>query len=151
MKAFQHILVPIDFSEPSREALRYAVAIGEKFDSKITLLHVVQDIALMLPDAIPPSPLPIPTLEQMSEAAKRQCADLIRSENLSARGIRTEVRIGSPYNEILAFAREDATGLIVMSTHGRSGLSHLFMGSVAERVVRHAPCPVLTVREEKKK
>jgi nucleotide-binding universal stress UspA family protein len=142
----QRILVPTDFSKHSENALKYAAAFAEKFGSELSLLHVVQDLALFIPEAVtaaPPVSLPI---DQLTAAVQEALDRVVEQNQLRRFRVRTEVREGNPFYEIVRFARENDIDLIVMGTHGHSGLIHVLLGSVAERVVRKSPCPVLTVR-----
>ena len=138
------ILVPVDFSQCSQKALQYAIPFARQFDATLTLFNVV------------PGYLPVPEMgvvdvslmeTQMHQAAERELAAL--KQRHLADGIATEciVRIGNPYQEIVVAAKEMNMDLIILSTHGRTGLKYVFMGSTAEHVVRYAPCPVLVVRE----
>src|SRR6266852_1488967 len=140
------ILVPTDFSKFSKIAVNYAVALAEKFGAELYLLHVVQDLALFIPDAVavaPPLAMPV---DQFSIAARTALDRLVRENHLERFKVHCDVREGTPFYEIIRFARETAIDLIVMGTHGHSGLVHVLLGSVTEKVVRKAPCPVLTVR-----
>jgi nucleotide-binding universal stress UspA family protein len=140
------ILVPTDFSKHSANALTYAVAFAEKFGAELHLLHVVQDLALFIPDAVtamPPVALPV---DQITLAAREALDRVIHEQQLERFSVYPEVREGTPFAEIVRFAREKDIDLIVMGTHGHTGLAHMLVGSVTERVVRKAPCPVLTVR-----
>jgi nucleotide-binding universal stress UspA family protein len=133
------ILVPVDFSECSNKALQYAIPIAKQFGAKITLMH-----ALLYP---------FESAEMaMAEAAGIQAAreELNRLSQKIGDGITTRaiLRVGKAPGEIVEAAKETGADLIVISTHGRSGLAHVLLGSTAERVVRHAPCPVLVVREK---
>ena len=94
-------------------------------------------------NVIPPV---MPPVEQMTEAVKKALERVIKEEKLQKFNVTAEVREGTPFYEIIQFAKENDIDLIVMGTHGHTGLAHLLMGSVAEKVVRKAPCPVLTVR-----
>jgi nucleotide-binding universal stress UspA family protein len=140
------ILVPTDFSKHSENALAYAAAFAEKFDADLYLLHVVQDLALFVPEAITNAPPLTPPLEQLTVAVREAMDRLIEGHQLRGFTVHAEVREGSPFYEIIRFAREQDVDLIIMGTHGRAGLVHVLLGSVAEKVVRKAPCPVLTVR-----
>lgn len=140
------ILVPTDFSKSSDNALTYAVAFAEKFGAKILLLHVVQDLALFIPEAVLPAPPLVPPVEQFLTAAKEALDRAIRRLNRPGVTIQPEVAEGVTYEEVLRVARERDVDLIVMGTHGHTGLAHVLLGSIAEKVVRRAPCPVLTVR-----
>jgi nucleotide-binding universal stress UspA family protein len=137
------ILVPVDFSECSRKALHYAESFARQFNAEVLLFHVVEPFA--------PPPEVIVAMSgtfgaQMTEQASKQLRDW-REEVDSKIKVRSAVSNGSPYLEIVRAANDNNVDLIVIGTHGRTGLAHFFMGSTAERVVRHAPCPVLAVRE----
>ena len=141
MIALKHILVPVDFSETSAAAVRYGVALARLFGAKLHLLHVgekaTSEIAMEFPLG----------LEGTFEDAMRErlVKILTPQEQL---GLQHELllRPGTPYLEIVRYARDQGIDLIVIGTHGRGFVAHAVMGSVAERVVRHAPCPVLSVR-----
>ena len=140
------ILVPTDFSKHSQNALKYAAAFAEKFGAELYLLHVVQDLALFIPEAVSVAPPMAPPVEQMT-AAVREALDRVVTENgLGGYTVHREVREGTPFYEIIQTAKEKDVDLIIMGTHGHSGLAHVLLGSVTEKVVRKAPCPVLTVR-----
>jgi universal stress protein A len=140
------ILVPTDFSKHSEVALTYAAALAEKFGAQLLLLHVVQDLALFIPDAVAVAPPIAAPVEQFAAAAREALERVARADNLKRLNVRREVREGTPFYEIIRFAKEGDVDLIVMGTHGHSGLTHVLLGSVTEKVVRKAPCPVLTVR-----
>jgi nucleotide-binding universal stress UspA family protein len=138
------ILVPIDFSKHSESALAYAIPLARQFGAKLTVLHVIEPIPTADFDAAFPIALE-------NEKSKELCEGLLTN---TARKLAIEpellerklVRFGRPYNEIADAARTLKVDLIVIATHGYTGLKHTLMGSTAERVVRHAPCPVLVVR-----
>jgi len=141
----RHILVPHDFSDFAEKALRYAVAFARQFESKITLLHVCPiphypaEIG-GLPAIVPVNEPPIDRIQtHLEEYSKRHIPPEMRQH--------TSVRMGPAYEEICEAARELAVDMIIIATHGRTGLKRALMGSTAERVVRQAPCPVLVVRE----
>lgn len=142
----KRILVPTDFSKFSQSALSYAAALAEKFGSELYLLHVVQDLALFIPDMITVTPPLAPSVDQLTAAARAAFNRMIEENQLGRYPLHCEVREGTPFYEIIRFARETEIDLIIMGTHGHSGLAHVLMGSVTEKVVRKAPCPVLTVR-----
>jgi nucleotide-binding universal stress UspA family protein len=146
MIQLQRILVPTDFSKYSDVALNYAVALAEKFGAELLLLHVVQDLALFIPDAVAVAPPIAPPIEQFTAAARDALERAVKAHGLERLGVEREVREGTPFFEIIRFAKERNVDLIVMGTHGHTGLAHVLLGSVTERVVRKAPCPVLTVR-----
>jgi nucleotide-binding universal stress UspA family protein len=140
------ILVPTDFSKSSANALTYGAAFATRFGAELHLLHVVQDLALFIPEAVMLAPPMMPPVEQFVSAARTALERTIQELATPELRIQPEVAEGTPFEEIIRFAREKDIDLIVMGTHGHTGLAHLFMGSVAEKVVRRAPCPVLTVR-----
>ncbi len=140
---FRRILVPHDFSDAANHALRFAVQLARQHRGRVTALHVVP------PYPIVAFPAPTPTVvteAQILAGTKRRFEELVRRQ-VRGRGaprVRTQVVAGDPHTHIVAAAAE-AT-LLVMATEGRTGLSHLLIGSVTERVVRHSPQPVLTLR-----
>jgi nucleotide-binding universal stress UspA family protein len=140
------ILVPTDFSKWSQNALTYGVAFAERFGADIHLLHVVQDLALFIPEAVMLAPPLTPPIEQFVTAARAALERVVTELALPAVRIHPEVAEGVPFDEIIRCARARDIDLIVMGTHGHTGLAHMLLGSVAEKVVRKAPCPVLTVR-----
>jgi len=139
------ILCPVDFSQSSDYSLGYAVDFARMFDAQLTLLHVVE--VPFLPSyamaGVPDLSLP---LEQIEEGARTGLARLTEECRKKHQKVETELRTGSAFMEIISYAREIDADLIVMGTHGRTGLGHIIIGSVAEKVVRKAPCPVLTIR-----
>jgi universal stress protein A len=139
----KRILVPVDFSECSNKALHYAALFGKQFGAEILLLHVVQPPVYMEGGSLTVAAFDENTLRD--EAAKR----LSEWQNtvVSGAALRTNVRTGTPHHEIVATAEDTNTDLIILGTHGRGRLARMLIGSTAERVVRHAPCPVMVVRE----
>ncbi|MCI0541346.1 MAG: universal stress protein [Verrucomicrobiales bacterium] len=137
------IIVTTDFSEASKTALPYAAALADRLGSEVVLLNVLE---------------PPPRLAGLENVALLQSGDATTGRlyaGLDAMAgqafgnktrVETHVRTGKPYREIIKAARDLEAGLLIMATHGYSGLKHAFLGSTTERVVRHAPCPVLTVR-----
>jgi nucleotide-binding universal stress UspA family protein len=146
MISLHRILVPTDFSEHSKNALRYAAAFADKFGAEIYLLHVFQDLAIFQPDAVTVGPPAMPPIDEMLAAARTALQRSLQDCPIKNVKCHLEVREGAPFEEIVDFAKETDIDLIVMGTHGRGWLAHVLMGSVAEKVVRKAPCPVLTVR-----
>jgi nucleotide-binding universal stress UspA family protein len=139
MITFKRIVVGIDFNEPSLAALEYARSLAASFGGSVSVIHV-----------IPPVPTEVFTysremVENWERTAYERLWTLFPAAERTARQGRVEVRIGPPVDEILTFADERNADLIILGTHGRGPLTHLFLGSVAERVVRRARCPVLTV------
>jgi nucleotide-binding universal stress UspA family protein len=146
MIAIRRILAPTDFSDASAPAVRDAADLAETFKAELVLLHVVPDLALALPDAVMPTPVATPDLDQMTADARTGLSALVDRLGIGRLGPKFEVRIGSPAGEIVAAAGDLKADLLCISTHGRTGLAHLLLGSVAEKIVRHAPCRVLIVR-----
>lgn len=147
MNAIERILVPLDFSPCSNAALEYAIFLAERFDAALHLLHVWEPMH---------SPPPDPFLWHgegaavLSEFARTEAGREIERQlgRLERRGMRGRGRLesGDPYSRIVQMAEDEKFDLIVMGTHGRTGLAHLISGNVAEKVVRHASCPVMTIR-----
>lgn len=140
----QSILVPTDFSAPSIKALRYAEELAVQFDAKIILLNVVEPIGPTPDFAYNPMVL---DEKIIVSTAQQHLKKFAVKEGLDTAP--TYVRQGVPFHEISRAAVELKADLICIATHGYTGLKHVFMGSTAERVVRHAPCPVLVVRQGK--
>lgn len=142
---FTRILVPTDFSEPSDAALDYARTLAEKFGASLHLLHIIEPHTsgpFSNESYIGPSMYEVQLTEARSKLAAR-----VPPTDRARYGATTEVMTGMSAATIVEFAADQHIDLIVMGTHGRTGLEHLLMGSVAEHVVRTAPCPVLTVRQ----
>ena len=146
MIQMKRILLPTDFSDCARAALNYACAFVEQFGSELHLLHVVQDVMLMMPEPGSAFALPQNYLLDLKTGAEKSLAGLLDETWLVDKKVVRATRLGSAFVEIVRYAREHEIDLVIVGTHGRSGLKHVFLGSVAERVVRKAPCPVLTVR-----
>lgn len=146
------ILLPTDFSDCAREAAGHAFALAEQFNADLHLLHVSHDVSTQLPDfgmglAFPAYVENLPErIQKQEEEAIRQLTELTPDGWSEQHGVTIAVKRGQPFVEIIRYAREHAADLIVIGTHGRSALAQVLLGSVAERVVRKAPCPVLTVR-----
>ena len=140
------ILVPIDFSPPSKNAFKYAVRFAEEFGGTLTLLYVLEPQSMTGFMAIPEAPA---FVESDIVAAGKNLRSLIASaRNSKIERPHWKVRAGLPSHEIVEAAREMDVDLIVVATHGYTGWKHFCIGSTAERVVRAAPCPVLVVREK---
>jgi nucleotide-binding universal stress UspA family protein len=146
MSPFQKLLAPIDFSPHSDEALRVACQLAETFEAPLTLVHVFAAPAYPMPDG---SVISSPSkYADLVAAANTQLEKVVATIRRDHNAVRVDARTleGVAFREIIAYARKSDTDLIVMGTHGRTGLKHTLLGSVAERVVRKAPCAVLTVR-----
>jgi nucleotide-binding universal stress UspA family protein len=141
----RHILVPTDFSESSKRALDYAMGVAQALGAKLTLLHVVE-LPSYVTDGHTPVHVSAALRDDLQEHAQRELAKLPLEASVGPVEIARRVVVGVPHQQILETAVAEQVDWIVMATHGRTGLSHLVMGSVAERVLRTAPCPVLTTR-----
>ncbi len=148
MIQMQRILVPIDFSEFGEHSIRYGCEFAKKFSAELHLLNVVEDIYPIVPEPGTASPITGEYLVGLKESSERAIENLPEAEWQSDLKIVRSVVSGTPFLEIIRYARKEDIDMIVIGTHGRSGLIHALMGSVAEKVVRKAPCPVLTVRPE---
>ena len=141
---FNRILVPTDFSEPSDAALDYARTLADKFGASIHVLHIIE---LHTSGAFSGESYIGPSLYEMQlKEAQSKLAVRVLPADRARYGATSEVMTGIAADTIVEFAEDQHIDLIVMGTHGRTGLAHLLMGSVAEHVVRRSPCPVLTVR-----
>lgn len=163
--SFTHILVPTDFSALAQQALQYALAEARLHHARLTLLHILPhrtgtDVYYVTGtpgtqvrfDPVSGGALPTPVSSQPTvllhdhdEEALQQLRDMMPADFADSWDV--EVAIGDPAATIVRVAQEHGVDLIVMGTHGRTGLQHVLLGSVAENVIRHATCPVLTVRE----
>ena len=138
------ILVPVDFSSCSREGLRYAIAFANEFGAKLILLHTTYLGYIYSCEGT--AIYDIPALQKAArKAAERKMRDLVRSLDFGAVKFETAFTDGSPVVDICAFAKDHDVDLIITSTHGFTGFTHVLIGSIAEQVVRHAPCSVLVV------
>ena len=140
----QHMLVPIDFSATADRALEYAIALAQQLHARLTLLHVL-DLTPVTMDEMTVGVVATYLEEQEIEAQHLLQASLERVQRAGLQGDILLVQ-GTPTQTIVDTAGEQGVDLILMGTHGRTGLAHVFLGSVAEHVVRQAPCPVLVVR-----
>jgi universal stress protein A len=140
-----HILVPIDFSPYAEQALDYAMALAQKLQARVTLLHVIQPPLVAGADM---SVWPSSTFLQDLEATIRGDLEGYLAR-LTAAGLTGEMVVihGVPFQQILDTAKARQVDLIILGTHGRTGLAHVLLGSVAEKVARLAPCPVLIARQ----
>jgi nucleotide-binding universal stress UspA family protein len=142
---FQHILAPTDFSEYSKKAAASAVELAKTFGAKLTILHVIELPPYPVEGYVPPS-LTATFLDELERQASQDLAQLVPDAESAGVVVARRVTVGSPYRKIIDMAEDEQVDLIVMATAGRTGFSHLIVGSIAERVVRTAPCPVLTIR-----
>lgn len=145
MVTIDRILVPIDFSAYSKEALKYAIPFARKFKAELLLLHVVEPA--IYPADFNFGQVGIPSIEdELRTKAVEELNKLADKETKRRARSSIMVRVGKPFIEIITAAKEENIDLIIMATHGHSGIEQILFGSTAERVVRKAHCPVLTVR-----
>ena len=147
MAEIKRILYATDFSELSAHALHYAAYLARKCDAQLHCLHVVDDSyqywLSMEVTTIPAGP----PVDELLAAARKQLDKFLAGNVPEGVAVKTKVLSGRPFVEIIRFARAQEMDLIVLGTHGRGGLRHVLMGSVAEKVSRKSPCPVMTVRD----
>ncbi len=147
----KRILWPTDFSELSLKGGRYARAFWEKFGAELHLIHVIPpplspDVSVMLPAEVP-----ISVAEpELLEASRTGLKELIQRHFQGDKGIKIDAFYGNPWMGICDYAAKHEIDLIVVATHGRTGLGHVLIGSTAERIVQRAPCPVLVVKDEQR-
>jgi nucleotide-binding universal stress UspA family protein len=145
MIRLKKILFPTDFSDNSLQALPYARAVAETFRAKLCLLHVVEPMRMLMDDLAAPTSL-IQMEADAEDRGKARLRDLLDLPARATLEIDERVVRGVPFAEIVRYARDEEVDLIVLATHGLSGIAHLLIGSTAEKVVRKAPCAVLTVK-----
>ncbi len=148
MIQIRQILVPTDFSEHSRNALEYGCDLARRYDARLHVVHAVQDLVMMVPEPGMAFPLSDDYMEDLKASAENELAQLCREEIMNGIETAHKVLVGPPFLEIVRYARSEEIDLIVIGTHGRTGLTHVLLGSVAEKVVRKAPCNVFTIRPE---
>lgn len=143
----RQILVATDFGESSKAAVQNATELAESFHARLDVLHVVEEPYGYVGDTHGYIPEVDAFRESLNEAARAQLHQVLTPEEVQRWRARLSLRTGTPYAEIVRYAQDSGVDLIVMGTHGRVPLWHMLLGSVAERVVRYARCPVLTVRQ----
>ena len=143
------ILFPTDFSEGALSALPYAVELAKKYGAKLYMLHIIYDVATASGWYVPHASFD-EMYKELEAGAKKELERFGLEQRRDLKDIEYSVIRGIPYAEILKFAKGKDIDIIVIGTHGRKGIDRVLFGSTAERVVRNAECPVLTVRETKK-
>ncbi|MBN1446688.1 MAG: universal stress protein [Bacteroidetes bacterium] len=145
MPQITRIIVPIDFSEYSKKAFRYAIDFAQTFHAELVLVYVVEPI--VYPADFSFGQVALPSMEhELFERGQEQLDTLIEKDVPQGIAARSVVRSGKPFVEIIDVAKEEHAELIIIATHGHSGIEHVLFGSTAEKVVRKAPCPVLSIR-----
>jgi universal stress protein A len=149
MREIRRILVPVDFSECSRAALECAVLLAERFGGSIEVLHVWDTPHYVGPEFLirEPGETGHPLEKGALAEAERRMREFLSGFRPGGKQFQVRFEQGKPYETIIKLADDDHFDAIVMGTHGRSGLQHLVLGSVAEKVVRSASCPVMTIRQ----
>lgn len=146
MDGIKKILVPIDFSDYSKKALQYTVSFAQQFNSEINLVYVIEPI--IYPADLSMGQMVIPKADvDIGKNAQEELKKLANSEIGDLLNYNILVKTGKPFMEIIETAKEIDADLIIIATHGHTGVEHLLFGSTSEKVVRKAPCPVLTLRE----
>jgi nucleotide-binding universal stress UspA family protein len=143
----KRLLAATDFSVHSEEAVRYACDLAERLGAELHLVHILSEIIPAGPDPLLMPVMPPQFYQDAEERARQSLQTLIQPGWGKPAALCFAVRWGSPVDVIVDYAREQSIDLVVIATHGRTGLSHVLLGSVAERIVREAPCPVLTIRD----
>ena len=141
----ERILIPTDFSESARYAFNYAVDLNKVLKARLYLLHVLQDFTEFSEYNLSPTILPQLYLE-FEESAARKLEDMLEDMVPPETSCNTYILHGVPFYEIIQFTRKERIDLIILGSHGRTGLKQVLFGHTAEKVVKKAPCPVLTVR-----
>ena len=149
MIQIKRILVPSDFSEPARKALIYAVEFAKAYEAEIILCHVMEPP--IYPVSISVGAVSVPPIgDEMRQHTKEQL-ELLRTAEIGSKiASRIAVAEGKPFLEIVQLARSEDVDMIIISTHGHTGLKHVLVGSTTEKIVRKAPCPVLCVRQKER-
>lgn len=144
----QRILVPIDFSDNSKKALRYAIPLAEQFGASIILMNVIEPT--VFPSDFGFGQMNFPDVEQeLVRKAEQELQGIIEGVSTTVKII-SIVKSGIPFVEVTNFADEEKVDLIIVATHGRTGVEHILFGSTAEKIIRKAPCPALVVRAEER-
>jgi nucleotide-binding universal stress UspA family protein len=140
------VLVPVDFSDYSKSSLRYAVNFAKHFNAELFLVYVVEP--MVYPPDFSMGQIAIPSVDvEMDKRAVEELNNLAKKEIPAELKSKVIVKTGKPFVEIIETASAEDIDLIIIATHGHSGIEHVLFGSTAEKVVRKAPCPVLTLRE----
>ncbi|REJ89635.1 MAG: universal stress protein [Planctomycetota bacterium] len=148
MIKLDRILCPTDLSDFSKHSLRYGCEFANRFGAELHLLNIVQDVVALVPEPGMAFPAPGEYMQDLEKASRDALEQLPEADWLRDVAVFRDVRVGTPFLEIVRYAKEAEIDMIVLGTHGRSGLAHVLLGSTAEKVVRKAHCPVLTVRPE---
>src|SRR5574342_1033725 len=143
MSSFKHILVPTDFGEPSQRALEIALELAGTLGANLTITHACEIPAYAYPGM---AMAPVDLLSPLGDVARKKLDELVSSLSQRGRSCKGVLKVGIPWREGLEVVTETQADLVIMGTHGRRGVTHALLGSVAEKIVRMSPVPVLTVR-----
>ena len=146
MIKLRKILYPTDFSESSLEAMKYAVSFARDYKARLILMHVVNEQIFSEGLNLPRLAAPEALEQELVAEAGRQMRTVIPADARAGVDVEHVILRGMPFLEIIRYAKANEVDLIVIGTHGRSGMEHIIFGSTAEKVVRKAPCPVLSVK-----
>jgi nucleotide-binding universal stress UspA family protein len=138
------IVVPTDFSDLSQAALPWARRMAEQMQADIHCVYVVEEPHIYA--TLDMGPVPIPSVEELTRSAEKRMANFSSAHLKGLGSVTTKVLVGRPAEEVVRYAKEKSASLIIMTTHGYSGVKHVLLGSTTEAVLRHAACPVLSIR-----
>jgi nucleotide-binding universal stress UspA family protein len=138
------IVFPTDFSELSATALPWVRRMAEQLEAEVHCVYVVEEPHIYA--TLDMGPIPIPSVEELSRGAQKRMANFTAKYLKDIPRSKTSVLVGRPAEEVVAYAKNNNAALIVMTTHGYSGMKHVLLGSTTEAVLRHASCPVLSIR-----
>jgi len=141
------ILVPIDFSVNSKSALKIATQFGSFFSAELVLIHVIEPMFYPPDFSLGQITLPSMDTKEIEERAKEELTKLSQTEIQTRLRSKVIIKNGKPFHEIIETAKEEDVDLIIISSHGHSGVEQIIFGSTSEKVVRKSPCPVLTLRD----
>ncbi len=144
---FKKILCPVDFSQFSQEVVDYAVDLAIKYGAELHIMHVIPNMTYFTPYESFLTPENLVAIEKHIQDQVENDFEKVLKQNVPAKKV---IRTGVPFVEIIDYAKSESIDLIVMGTHGRSGIEHILIGNVAEKVVRKSPCPVMTIRPKGK-
>lgn len=138
------IVVPTDFSELSKAALPWARRLAEQMQAEIHCIYVVEEPHIYA--TLDMGPVPIPSAAELTRSAEKRMANFASAQLKELGSITTKVLVGRPAEEVVRYAKDKGAALLIMTTHGYSGVKHVLLGSTTEAVLRHATCPVLSIR-----
>jgi nucleotide-binding universal stress UspA family protein len=145
---FKKIVCPVDFSEFTDGIIKYAVSLAKKYDAELHLFHVIPNLNYFTPYESFLTPENLVLIEKnIEKEVQKDFEKIIKGIDISAKKV---IKTGVTFVEIIDYIKEENIDLVVMGTHGRSGIEHILIGSVAEKIIRKSPCPVLTIRPKAK-